>query len=419
MASGYVDQRDGSRGGWGRGIGWLAKALFAVVVLLVVVVVAVRIVGERAQPGEPGDFYRVPDDLGSTEAGTVIRTEVIPDYTDEGSAHRVLYVSRGLDGEATAVSGVVLVPDGPSPPGGRPLLVYTHGTVGVASRCAPSLQPRDTHPMFGEGAGLFLDRGYVVVATDYEGLGTPGPHPYLVGEVEAQNALDIARAARNMEGVDAGSDIAVWGHSQGGHASLFTGERAATYAPELDLVAVAAGGPAPDPIDLFKVNIETTVGKVLISMAIQSWAEVYDDASLDQIVVPAARPIVRDIARNCLYGLEQIAASVPGALALKVRFISTPPWEAEPWRGIAADNTPGHEPIGVPMLVVQSEVDTIISAEVTKRYVEGRCEAGEDVELLLLEHANHVETGIEAAPTVADWVDARFAGEPLTAGCGT
>lgn len=298
------------------------------------------------------------------------------------------------------------------------MLVYTHGTVGVASRCAPSLQPAASHPMFAEGADLFLERGYVVVATDYEGLGTTGPHPYLVGEVEAMNALDSARAARNLDGVDAGREFAVWGHSQGGHASLFTGEYAAPYAPELDLVAVAAGGPAPDPIELFKVNVETTVGKVLIAMALDSWAEVYDAASLDQIVAPAARPIVTDIARNCLYGQAQLLASVPGALALQLRFLSAPPWETEPWRTIAADNTPGQQPIGAPMLVVQSEVDTIITADVTRTYVEGRCAAGEQVEVLALTEANHLETGVEAAPEVAEWIDARFAGEAVAPGCG-
>ncbi|NLD78601.1 MAG: alpha/beta fold hydrolase [Acidimicrobiales bacterium] len=400
-----------------RGLGWLVKAAIGVLVFLVVAVVVVRVVGERAQPHEPGDFYSAPDDLASTEPGAVVRSEEIPDYTDLGTAHRVLYVSRDIDGNPTPVSGVVLVPDAPAPPEGRPILVYTHGTVGVASRCAPSLQSRDRHPMFGEGADLFLERGYVVVATDYQGLGTPGPHPYLVGDVAAMNALDSARAALAMDGVDARPEFAVWGHSQGGHASLFTGELASSYAPELGMVAVAAGGPVPDPIGLIEVNIETTIGKVLVSMALQSWAEVHDDASLDQIVAPAARPILRDIARNCIYDPAQILQSLPGALALKIRFLSTPPWQVEPWKTIAAENTPGSRPIGVPMLVVASDADTVITPEVTDRYIEGRCDAGEELEVLALSGVNHAVVGVEAAPDVADWMDARFAGEPATSSC--
>ena len=113
----------------------------------------------------------------------------------------------------------------------------------------------------------------------------------------------------------------VWGHSQGGHASLFTGQLASRYAPELQLIGVAAGAPAPNLKDLFATNIETTVGRILIAMALHSWAGVYDDASLDQIVTPVARPLVGRIARNCLYNQKQILASVPAALALDLTFL--------------------------------------------------------------------------------------------------
>ena len=144
----------------------------------------------------------------------------------------------------------------------------------------------------------------------------------------------------------AGSDFAVWGHSQGGHASLFTGQLAASYAPELHLVGVAAGAPAPNLVELFKVNIETNVGKILMSMALSSWSRVYDAASLDQIVTPAARPAVTRIAERCLYDQSQILASVPSSLLLGLTFISTPPWEVEPWKTIIAQNTPGAAPPG-------------------------------------------------------------------------
>ena len=86
------------------------------------------------------------------------------------------------------------------------------------------------------------------------------------------NELDAVRAARNLEQAHASTEFAVWGHSQGGQAALFTGQLAGTYAPELHLVGVAAGGPVPNMIDLFKVNIKTIIGRVLIAMGLQSWA---------------------------------------------------------------------------------------------------------------------------------------------------
>src|SRR5262249_29719052 len=169
--------------------------------------------------------------------------------------------------------------------------------------------------------------------------------PYLVGDSEGMNELDIVRAARNLPAADAGTSFAVWGHSQGGHAALFTGQLAASYAPDLHLVGVAAGAPVPNLVDLFKVNVKTTIGKVLIAMALRSWAIVYRDASLDQIVTPAARPIVRRLARPCLYDKKQILGTVPGSLALGLTFLHTPPWDTEPWRTIAERNTPGSSPI--------------------------------------------------------------------------
>ena len=231
------------------------------------------------------------------------------------------------------------------------------------------------------------------------------------------NELDNVRAAVNLAEADAGSDFVVWGHSQGGQSAAFTGELSAAYAPELNLLGVAAGGPPSDLVELFKVNIETQVGKILVAMAIASWAEVYDDASVDQIVEPSARPIVSRIARNCLYNQAQILSSAPAALALGLTFLSAPPWEVEPWRTIAGENRlPGNE-IGAPILLVQSDADTIIAPEVTAAYRDRLCELGERVEYHELAGIGHLEVGHEAAPYVFGWVEARFEGAEPTSTC--
>jgi pimeloyl-ACP methyl ester carboxylesterase len=330
----------------------------------------------------------------------------------------VLYKSTGYDGRPTAVSGFIAIPAGAPPPAGRKVIAYTHGTVGVASNCAPSLVKNEPEqPLFVEGGAAMLKAGFVVAASDYQGLGTRGPHPYLVGASEAMNELDIVRAAHNLKAAHAGTVFAVWGHSQGGQAALFTGQLASGYAPELQLVGVAAGGPAPNLIEMFKVNIKTTVGKILIAMALQSWESVYHDAHLDQIVTPAARPIVAKIARNCLYDQKQILASVPGSLALGLSFIHTPPWETQPWKRIAEQNTPGGAPTKAPILIVQGSADTIILPEVTERLVNKLCKAGETVDFRLLPGVGHLVTGHEAAPAVLKWIADRFAGKPSPSTC--
>lgn len=397
---------------------WLWITALGVAAIIGVGVAGWAIFVEDSRPDVPGAFYAAPSPLPDGPPGTIIRSEVIDGFYSGATAHRVLYTSTGYDGRPTAVSGLIVVPDGSPPAGGRKVLAYTHGTVGVASDCAPSLVTNQAQqPLLFEGGGELLAAGYVVAASDYQGLGTPGPHPYLIGESEAMNELDIVRAADNLPDAHAGNEFVVWGHSQGGHASLFTGQLAAGYAPDLRLVGVAAGGPVPNLADLFKVNIKTTVGKILISMALQSWARVYDDASLDQIVSRGARPLVGRIAKNCLYTQRQILASVPGSLALNLTFLHTPPWNAEPWNTILEQNTPGQTRTNAPLLIVQGDADPIVAPDVTARLVDKLCAAGETVDLRILKGTAHLDAGHVAVPDVVQWIADRFAGKPAPTTC--
>ena len=397
---------------------WLRLSGAVTALVLAVGGVAISVAVHRAAPGEPGPFYTAPSPLPDGPPGTIVRTEVIDGFHPGATTYRVLYTSTGYDGSPTAVSGIIVVPDSPPPPEGREIIAFTHGTVGVATNCSPSLQGRKALPVY-EGLDEFVADGYVVAATDYQGLGTPGPHPYLVGASEAMNALDSVRAARNVDAAHAGTDFAVWGHSQGGQAALFTGQLAASYAPELHLVGVAAGAPPTNLVELFKVNIETTVGKILISMALQSWSRVYNDASLDQIVTPSARPAVKSIAERCLYDQTQILAAVPSSLLLGLTFLSTPPWEIEPWKTIIAQNTPGAAPTGVPMIITQGSADPIMTPDVTRQFVSELCANGETVDYRVLSGVGHLEAGHVAAPEVAAWIADRFAREPPPNTCGS
>jgi len=174
------------------------------------------------------DFYAVPDPLPVAKPGSVIRVARIA-APDGAKAWRVLYHSRTVAGRDIAVSGIIVAPNGKPPRGGRPIVSWAHGTTGIADVCAPSKLPTiaSALPYIDE----LMDAGYVVAATDYEGLGTPGVHPYLVGDSEGRGVLDAARAARRVDGTGAGRELLVFGHSQGGHAALFAGELRESYAP--------------------------------------------------------------------------------------------------------------------------------------------------------------------------------------------
>src|ERR1700716_2954555 len=158
------------------------------------------------------DFYRAPPSEAAGAPGTLVRQEVLDAGRWAPPASRGLYRPTGWNKKPILVSGVVIVPAGDPPPGGRPIVAWAHPTSGVVPRCAPSLAIF----LFEQIQGLrsFVRDGYVIAATDYPGLGTPGPHPYLVGASEARAVIDPVRVAGSLPGASGGKKFVVWGHSQ-------------------------------------------------------------------------------------------------------------------------------------------------------------------------------------------------------------
>ncbi|MGW4115695.1 lipase family protein [Actinosynnema sp. NPDC004786] len=180
--------------------------------------------------------------------GDLIRADPLPRRfrpAHAEAAYRVFYQGVGHDGRGRLVTGSVFVPEGAPPGGGWPVVSYAHGTTGLSDRTAPSRT--GLLRLEREHVAAWLAAGYAVTATDYEGLATPGPHPYLNGEAVADDVIDIVRAARRLDHpLDRRWLVA--GFSQGGHAALFTALTATRYAPELDFLGTVALAPPVHPV---------------------------------------------------------------------------------------------------------------------------------------------------------------------------
>src|ERR1700676_503151 len=176
-----------------------------------------RIDAERALP--PTTFYESPLPVAPKNAGSLIRSEVAQEYSlpPGVTATRILYYTRTPAGVDAVSSGVVLVPYGTPPPGGWPLIAWSHGTSGVARSCAPSLM----RSLFYNWEGLYeyVMLGFAVVATDYAGLGTEGRHAYLDMLGNGADVIYSVPAARAAV-ANLSSKWVVVGHSQGGLSSL-------------------------------------------------------------------------------------------------------------------------------------------------------------------------------------------------------
>jgi pimeloyl-ACP methyl ester carboxylesterase len=361
-------------------------------------------------------FYDAPRSQLAGEPGTLVRQEPIDGAPLGAAAYRVLYRSTGLKGEPIFVSGVVVVPPGEAPPGGRPIVAWAHPTSGITPRCAPSLAIF----LFQQIQGLrtFVERGYVVAATDYPGLGTSEPHPYLVGDSEARAVIDAVRVAGTMPGAGGGKRFVVWGHSQGGQAALFTGLIAKTYAPELTLLGVAAAAPATDLVTLMNDDLNSAGGKNITAMTLWSWHRVYD-ASIDRIVDPRAMPAVDRLAYECIEGPFDLIARQRTEKPLEEHFLTVEgPANIEPWHALLERNTPGPLPPDIPVLLAQGTNDQIIRPGVTHDYMNKLCKAGSKVKMVILQDIGHGRAAQASTMAAADWMTDRFAGEPPPNDCG-
>lgn len=382
-----------------------------VVVLLIAYVVAFFVL----QPSEPGSFYETPDDL-PTDPGTLIRYEAVDTDVRRADGHKILYSSHDRHGRTIAVSGMVLVPRKPPPDAGFPVVAWAHGTSGIARDCAPSLSPRSTTQNVA-GAQDLVDAGYIVAATDYQGLGTEGPHPYLVGKSEAYAVLDSVKALQDQDLGPAASRFALWGYSQGGHAALFAAQQAPDHASDLELVGVAVAAPATALATLLEHDLTEPAGKAFGSMALKSWSQVFPDAGLDGIVKTRDRPLVDVIAKGCIETDEQGLVLLPEVALMSKDFVSDDPTTTPPWDEIIRQNTVEPRGVDVPLLVAQGSADSVVEPQVSKRWAAKMCGQNPSVGYRTYSGKDHLSIGPAAAADVRSWMHDRFAGRTPEADC--
>ncbi len=395
---------------------WLA-VLGSVVALIVAGGAAVTSWTLRGGTPEIDGFYVAPREVPA-EPGVLLRAEPFARGVPEtGRAWRILYTTTRDDATAAVASGIVVVPA--SGTGPWPVINLAHGTTGFASACAPSLAGEP----FEAGAFFILDttleQGWAVVASDYVGLGTEGPHPYLVGEPTGRSVLDASRAARQLDGAHLGDQNVVWGHSQGGGAALWTGGIASRYAADLTIDGVAALAPAADLPALVENLPAVTGGSVFASFVLAAYTAVYPDVDFADYVQPAARVVVREMGRRCL-AEPGVLVSVLNALALTrdpLVFAADP--GSGPLGARLAENVPTL-PIPAPLLIAHGESDSLIDVGSQDHYVEARCAAGQQVDYRRYPGRDHIALVEPDSPLIPDlvaWTRDRFAGEPVAAGC--
>ena len=362
-------------------------------------------------------FYTPPDPL-PTEPGTVVRVEPLTfddsTFTVEGgTAYRMLYVSTRPDGTPAASGAMVFVPDVPAPADGRKVVAWAHGTVGMGDACAPSRNPNGTEDMAG-WLEQMMSLGWVVVATDYVGLGTPGVELYMVAQAEVNDVVNSVRALRKWEPAEAGSTYAVYGHSQGGHTALWSGHLAPAAAPELDLVGVAAAAPAAELPEIVGAQWDTAVGWVIGPEIVTSWTAVDPTLPVEGAVSSAGIDSTERLAEECITpaALEGLIRNGLGGL-----YFDFDPMDSAPWATIVNEQTPDPLPAKMPVMIAQGTADQVVLAWPNALLQQDWCAAGSTLSMLWMGEIDHLAAAKTAGPEVVGWIADRFAGKEAKASC--
>ncbi|MEJ5255291.1 MAG: lipase family protein [Acidimicrobiales bacterium] len=386
----------------------LLQAIALLVVLAAIAGIAaftLRGARERELQDALAPFYTPPDPLPPGPPGELIRWEPIDPAPAGALAWRILYHSEDLAGNDVAVSGMVFAPTGLAPEGGRPVVAWAHPTSGMADECAPSRQAAPGSELSWLPA--MLANGWVVVATDYYGLGTPGTLPYLIGPSAANDVINSVRAARQLPGAGAGATFATWGHSEGGHASLWVGVRAPTSAPDLTLVGISAAAPAAELVELISAQWQTLSSQVIGPYVAAAWPAWYPQLDAGDILTPDGLRALPTLASQCLIPLALDALARTG---LNEPLFSQDPVDVPAWAAAAAANTPGPPPATVPVFIAQGTADDVVLPETTSLLIAGFCEAGIDVSADWMTGVGHTGAADAAGAAAVAWLADRFEG---------
>jgi pimeloyl-ACP methyl ester carboxylesterase len=319
---------------------------------------------KRPTVGPKGLRFYSPRKLPAGPHGTLIWERPMSGGESLKGATNYLvdYKQVGVGGRMVAVSGMVAIPRRRAPKGGWPVITWAHGTTGIADVCAPSRLPAGTGGLNIPMLDSWIKAGYVVVRTDYEGLGGPGPHPYLIGVSEGRGVLDIVRAARQLD-PQLSEHVIISGHSQGGHAALWAASLVKSYTPEIKLRGVLAFAPASHIATEagFLNSVTSTSLTGLAAMIFRGLDVAYPSLHISGLLTPQAAALYPQTLTKCLDQLDQPSSF--GGLPLNQ--LITPTADISASINDLQKNDPGELKIGAPVLLEQGDADTTVLPQFT------------------------------------------------------
>lgn len=363
------------------------------------------------------DFYKLPVD-NQSKVGNILNVAPLVNVSlPKGVKGWKIQYSTSIDDStpATAVATIFQSVTNDHKP--SPVIIWEHGTTGLQQKCMPSLA---SIPTMGIPAlEKALKSGWTIIATDYSFTENNGPHSYLIGEGEGRAGLDSLRAAAKIAELNLDlNNTVVWGHSQGGHASLWTGIIAPTYAPEIKLKGVVAIAPAANLIDIMTKNQSTE--KRLGPYIASAYSRFYPDITFETAIRSEALEAAKQITNLCGF----LPASDPAKISELTKTFNGSSLNfdnnANLLKRLKENNA--NKKIQAPVLVTQGLDDVVVRPEFTDAYVSEQCKAGQVIEYLRLKGKDHgtiVRPNSTLEQPIIQWTSDRFDNKEFNQKCVT
>ena len=408
----------------------------------------------RADPPMQPFYADVMKMTPQGKLGQVIKQESIATSVKGAQAWRIAYISSDIAGRKTISTGLVVAPVGQAPAGGRPVMSWAHGTTGSAQNCGPSqvinpAAPLNEYFLVGGNSwtdyGIpaieeFIKEGYVLVATDYQGLGGGGRHQYSVAATNAMDTLNAARAAISMKETGAGKKTLIYGWSQGGGATIALAgmpeyiKQTGTVADNIDIIGFVAL--APQDISILapagkldqaaadkyfqssqKMFLDNVFNFTHATMYYWGTQAAFPNLKLSDIFTDEGVKVANEVYSNkCMHAASDTFNFNYGtsyASLLKQTPANTVAWAQAMQKG----GVPVVKPVA-PVQIYFGSKDTAVPPMMHKLYQEQMCKLGGNVGRMQLPgEQSHFTTPGSSKPFYLSWVKDRVAGKSLANAC--
>ncbi len=408
----------------------------------------------HAEPPLPPFYESVMRMTPDGKLGQVIHKEEIKTSLKGARAWKIAYISSDVAGRKTIATGLVIAPVGPAPKEGRPILAWAHGTTGSAQNCGPSQVIDPTRPLnqyflmngnswtdFGIPNGQeFINEGYVVVATDYQGLGGGGKHQYAVAGTNGRDVINSARAASSMPELGAGKKTLLYGWSQGGGATIAAASlpeyqaQQGTAADNLEYLGFVALAPEDlaavlpkSQIDqagadkLMKEFVAENVPNVFLfthfMMGLWGTQAAYPHLKLTDVLTEEGAKVADQLSSNkCVHVMADSFNYAYGdsyKSLLKPQASNTLAWI----QAFVDGSVKPVKPVA-PVVIYWGTKDVTVPPVMHEIYQKQLCSIGANVARIQLPgEQTHFTTPGVSAPMYLEWVKDRIAGKPVENGC--